>query len=81
MKLPFYPFYISALLRGDVQLHSYPLRPSPGSQEVIDTYQKPVWITEFAPQTIKQSEEKPNRWSQEEVDAFIYQALFLRFIE
>lgn len=44
-------------------------------QEVIDTYQKPLWITEFAPQTIKQSEEKPNRWSQEEVDAFIYQVV------
>ena len=34
------------------------LRFISGSQEVIDTYQKPLWITEFAPQTIKQRRRK-----------------------
>lgn len=40
-------------------------------QEVCDAYGKPVWVTEFAPQTAADSREKPDRYSQADVDAFI----------
>lgn len=44
-------------------------------QDVFDTYKKPLWITEFAPQTTKSSKENPAKFSQAEVDTFIREVL------
>ncbi|CAJ1357644.1 unnamed protein product [Effrenium voratum] len=44
-------------------------------QEVIDKYQKPVWVTEFAPQTIAESTADPTKWSQAEVNEFIQEVV------
>ncbi|NBX18495.1 MAG: hypothetical protein EBR09_14150 [Proteobacteria bacterium] len=44
-------------------------------QDVYDTYKKPLWITEFAPQTTKSSRENPAKFSQTEVDNFIREVL------
>ena len=40
-------------------------------QKVCDTYQKPVWVTEFAPQTASDSRDDPSRFSQTDVNEFI----------
>jgi hypothetical protein len=40
-------------------------------QALCDTYKKPVWITEFAPQTAGDAREKPDRFTQEQVDVFL----------
>lgn len=40
-------------------------------QALCETYKKPVWVTEFAPQTAGDARENPNRFSQAEVEAFI----------
>jgi hypothetical protein len=40
-------------------------------QAVCVAYKKPVWITEFAPQTASEARAQPLRYSQSEVDAFI----------
>lgn len=40
-------------------------------QALCDTYNRPVWVTEFAPQTAGDAREKPDRYTQEQVDAFM----------
>jgi hypothetical protein len=40
-------------------------------EAVFEMYKRPLWITEFAPQTTKSSREKPDKFSQKEVDVFI----------
>lgn len=40
-------------------------------QEIHEHYKKPLWVTEFAPQTAGSSRENPSKYSQSEVDAFI----------
>ena len=40
-------------------------------EEIHAHYQKPLWITEFAPQTAAGSAEQPDKFSQAEVNAFI----------
>jgi hypothetical protein len=39
------------------------------------TYQKPVWVTEFAPQTAAQSKESPEKYSQVQVNQFIQETV------
>lgn len=43
-------------------------------QTLCEAYHKPVWVTEFAPQTAGDAREKPSRYSQVEVDTFIKEA-------
>ena len=40
-------------------------------KNIIQKYQKPIWITEFAPQTASSSKKEPNKYSQKEVNQFI----------
>ncbi|MCX8517156.1 MAG: glycosyl hydrolase [Rhodoferax sp.] len=40
-------------------------------ETLCETYRKPVWVTEFAPQTAGDARAKPERYSQAEVEAFI----------
>lgn len=40
-------------------------------EKIHDTYKKPLWITEFAPQTAASSKEKPDKYTQAQVDRFI----------
>jgi len=40
-------------------------------QALCDTYKKPVWVTEFAPQTAGDAREKPDRFTQAQVDLFM----------
>jgi hypothetical protein len=44
-------------------------------QALCDAYHKPVWVTEFAPQTAGDAREKPDRYSQAEVDKFIQESI------
>ena len=39
--------------------------------EIINKYKLPIWITEFAPQTVSESKENPNKFSQDEVNEFM----------
>ena len=43
-------------------------------QAICTAYRKPVWVTEFAPQTAAQAREAPQKYSQPEVDAFMREA-------
>lgn len=38
---------------------------------IIQKYNKPIWITEFAPQTVSSSTADPNKYTQAQVTAFI----------
>ena len=38
---------------------------------IINLYNKPIWVTEFAPQTISSSQSQPNLYTQQEVNDFI----------
>jgi hypothetical protein len=38
---------------------------------LCEAYHKPVWVTEFAPQTSADARAQPNKYTQAEVDAFI----------
>jgi len=40
-------------------------------QAVHDKYKKPIWVTEFAPQTAANSKENPTKFTQEQVNQFI----------
>ena len=40
-------------------------------EHIHATYGKPIWVTEFAPQTAASSEKDPNKFSQAEVNKFI----------
>ena len=40
-------------------------------QTLCETYRKPVWVTEFAPQTAGDARANPERYSQAEVEAFM----------
>ena len=40
-------------------------------QAMCDAFHKPVWVTEFAPQTAGDARARPDRYTQAEVDAFI----------
>jgi hypothetical protein len=40
-------------------------------EHIHATYNKPIWVTEFAPQTAGSSEKDPNKFTQAEVDRFI----------
>lgn len=40
-------------------------------KEIHDAYGKPLWVTEYAPQTVRSSATDPHRYSQEQVDAFM----------
>jgi hypothetical protein len=40
-------------------------------QAVIDAYHRPVWVTEFAPQTKSDSAARPKRYSRKHVNEFI----------
>lgn len=44
-------------------------------QSLCDAYQKPVWVTEFAPQTAAQSKESPTKYSQAQVNQFIQETV------
>ena len=44
-------------------------------KNVIDTYHMPVWITEFAPQTVAESAQKPHKYTAEQVVEFIKKAI------
>ena len=39
--------------------------------DIINLYNKPIWVTEFAPQTISSSQSQPNLYTQQEVNDFI----------
>ena len=43
-------------------------------QALCKAYGKPVWVTEFAPQTAAQAREEPQKYSQAQVDRFIRDA-------
>ena len=38
---------------------------------IINLYNKPIWVTEFAPQTVSSSQAEPNKYTQQEVNDFI----------
>jgi hypothetical protein len=40
-------------------------------QKIIKKYNKPVWITEFAPQTASNSKKEPYKFKQDEINQFI----------
>jgi hypothetical protein len=40
-------------------------------EKIHAAYDKPIWVTEFAPQTHRNSEESPHKYSQAQVDKFI----------
>lgn len=40
-------------------------------QKIIKKYNKPVWITEFAPQTASSSKKEPYKFKQDEINQFI----------
>lgn len=40
-------------------------------QAVYDAYKKPIWVTEFAPQTTSSSKDAPNKFTQQQVNSFI----------
>lgn len=42
---------------------------------IYNTYKKPIWVTEFAPQTVAEAEEKPTKYTQEQVNTFIKEAV------
>jgi len=44
-------------------------------KKIIATYNLPVWITEFAPQTVSESKENPTKYSQTQVANFISQTI------
>jgi len=44
-------------------------------QALCTAYQKPVWVTEFAPQTASQSQESPDKYSQAQVNQFIQETV------
>jgi len=44
-------------------------------QALCDAYQKPVWVTEFAPQTAAQSKSSPDKYSQTQVNQFIQETV------
>jgi hypothetical protein len=39
--------------------------------DIINLYGKPIWVTEFAPQTVSSSQLEPNKYTQVEVNDFI----------
>jgi hypothetical protein len=39
--------------------------------DIINLYNKPIWVTEFAPQTVSSSQIDPNKYTQQEVNDFI----------
>ena len=39
--------------------------------DIINLYNKPIWVTEFAPQTESSSQAEPNKYTQQEVNDFI----------
>ena len=44
-------------------------------KNIIDYYNLPVWVTEFAPQTTGSSRENPNKYTQNEINEFIKQTV------
>jgi hypothetical protein len=44
-------------------------------EDIHDTYHKPIWVTEFAPQTVGSSEKEPYKFTQLQVDTFIAAAV------
>jgi hypothetical protein len=44
-------------------------------QALCEAYKKPVWVTEFAPQTAAQAKASPDKYSQEQVNQFIQQTV------
>lgn len=40
-------------------------------QSICNTFRKPVWVTEFAPQTVSESNANPIKYTQDQVSAFI----------
>ena len=44
-------------------------------EEIHKAFGKPIWVTEFAPQTAASSEKEPGKYSQSEVDAFIRETI------
>lgn len=40
-------------------------------EEIHEKFKKPIWVTEFAPQTAESSKENPGKFTQPQVDAFI----------
>jgi len=44
-------------------------------QALCNAYQKPVWVTEFAPQTAAQSRASPNKYTQAQVNQFIKESV------
>ncbi len=40
-------------------------------QNVYATFKKPIWITEYAPQTYGDSKQNPNKYTQSQIDNFI----------
>jgi len=44
-------------------------------KEIHAAYGKPIWVTEFAPQTAAESREKPNRYTQQQVMQFMQQTV------
>lgn len=44
-------------------------------RDICDTYEKPVWVTEFAPQTAAEGRNNPGKYTQSEVNQFIQEAV------
>ena len=42
---------------------------------IINLYGKPIWITEFAPQTVSSAQAQPNKYTQDQVNTFLNQVI------
>jgi hypothetical protein len=42
---------------------------------IINLYQKPIWVTEFAPQTTSSSQSQPTKYTQAQINTFLTQVI------
>ena len=42
---------------------------------IINLYGKPIWVTEFAPQTVSSAQSQPNKYTQTQVNTFLNQVI------
>lgn len=42
---------------------------------IINLYGKPIWVTEFAPQTVSSAQAQPNKYTQTQVNTFLNQVI------
>lgn len=69
-------FHTAAANRYDfITIHKYhvidPYKFIRYLQEVYKTFRKPIWVTEYAPQTYGESKSSPNKYTQAQIDKFI----------